>query len=480
MVNLPVTAKNDHQPSTDDESVDDTKITTSSPSPHSTGGTDSAYNKSSSAAVEDDHVGLRPTDILLGRGSGANQSEGNTQFRNTVWDTFKEYLLEHRKKEATTGGGENTTIEDTDEALFRPLDAATKNQLARRILHKIHANNGRFLRRLSRLEAQRVVLGEAIAGEANSMYVEITSKKAVEKIKQSLRFQIDQRDRLRSGPNQKKRTDEDRKNGIEVPPTKKARTQMTKHASAGTSEAWRRDANDLLLPPHQPSPLGASLLSGLTHTPGAFDYAIISALQGRPSVASTLLSPAAAGRHHLLSQLLPLPPGDVLAAASASTSRQQREQEQRLASLLVSAGVRSPGPYAGSVGNGLSSYKLDALTDLILRERSELASINAASTELASRIHQKRLERLLLDAAAAQDGLGTTRGLEPLFRQTTPASTLAAASSSSLLADRLNPALLFGGSVLGSGITAADPLIPTVGYNPNYSLLHETQLRKGL
>jgi hypothetical protein len=480
MVNTPVTS-NDHRPSSGNESVDatpkikapllgaslsdckertSTKVTalssssSSPPSTHPHGALDGI-----AADDDDDVTGLKPNDILLGRGSGPNQSAGNTIFRNLVWNTFKEYLSEQQKE--TTGV--DTIIEDDDEAVFRPLDATTKNQIARRILDTIHTSNGRFLRRLNSLEAQRMVKRDATLGEENFMHVEISTKEAIEKIKQSLRFQIDQRQKFRSMSNQK-RPAEDLHDDDNVPPAKRAQTSAEPFIP-GSTGLRIRDVNDFLVPP--PSALSNNLLSGLSRT-SVIDYAIISALQDRRlSVGPPLLGQASPSSHRqLLSRGLP-PPTDVLGEASVATSSLQRQELQQLASLSATSSVYSSGSYF----NSAPWYnKLDAITELILREKAKLASINAASNELAMRIRQNHLQRMYHQGG--QEGLAIGRSPQPLSALT-PASTIAA---SNFIADQFGTSSIFRGRVIGNG--AADPPFPVIGFHPSYSQMNEEHLRK--
>jgi hypothetical protein len=167
--------------------------------------------------------GLRKYDVLTGRGSGPNQSQGNTLFRQMVWETYQEYLqsLERKGNILSPQHGFHSRADRDSNIFRRPLDGNAKNLLARQILAKVQEHNGRFLRRicpedfrnLSEEEQSRVVRvpvephlakapskmgssseddeGPASTSARVNLYIELSSKETLEKIKQSLRFQVD-------------------------------------------------------------------------------------------------------------------------------------------------------------------------------------------------------------------------------------------------------------------------------------------------
>ncbi|KAG7370172.1 hypothetical protein IV203_027918 [Nitzschia inconspicua] len=171
--------------------------------------------------------GLRKYDVLTGRGSGPNQSQGNTLFRQIVWETYREYL---QSLDVERGSLPVTPHHQNPNASRRPLDGNIKNLLARIILSKVQDHQGRFLRRickedfrsLSEDEKSRVVqvpLDSATVktlsppftkkepqehtssplSQKVNLYVELSVKETLEKIKQSLRFQVDRCEQQNEG-----------------------------------------------------------------------------------------------------------------------------------------------------------------------------------------------------------------------------------------------------------------------------------------
>ena len=100
-------------------------------------------------------TGLRPHDVLLGRGSGCNDYEGNVRFRSLVDEHKREYL-------STTSNRED------------------KRRIAQKIFDQITMNGGRFLKK----EAKRKVNGIIVN---RGVYLQVHYKVAMEKVKQALR-----------------------------------------------------------------------------------------------------------------------------------------------------------------------------------------------------------------------------------------------------------------------------------------------------
>jgi hypothetical protein len=99
---------------------------------------------------------LNPNDVLFGRGSGPNDHEGNIKFRDLVSSNKPEYLsTSHRQ---------------------------TKANIARGIVDKVFAQNGRFLKKMENADAQRISLPSGI-----DAYVVVDSDTIMEKAKQALR-----------------------------------------------------------------------------------------------------------------------------------------------------------------------------------------------------------------------------------------------------------------------------------------------------
>jgi hypothetical protein len=107
---------------------------------------------------------LRPTDVLLGRGSRTDKYPGNIAFREVVSRCKRDY---------------RTTV-----------DPEAKSTIAEYIIGQVEKNHGRFLRRIEPYSNEAVALG--IAGnesKSKSVWVMIDKYAAIEKTKQALREQ---------------------------------------------------------------------------------------------------------------------------------------------------------------------------------------------------------------------------------------------------------------------------------------------------
>jgi hypothetical protein len=129
-------------------------------------------------------TGLNPNDVLMGRGSGANLKHGNIRFRQMVSDKYDEEMSRIECK----------TMEGI---------AAVKIKVANDVLQEIKSNGGRFLRKaLKPAGANQDGSGKHSNErevEGYIVYEEISDKEAAEKIKQTLRFQIERRNGYRTG-----------------------------------------------------------------------------------------------------------------------------------------------------------------------------------------------------------------------------------------------------------------------------------------
>jgi hypothetical protein len=161
---------------------------------------------SPSLKVPVDKGGLRAADVLMGRGTGPSQSHGNIRFRALVTETHASYLREE--------GGRS----DLRSPSYPPvtascgMDAAAKKKVAYRVLCKIRAEKGRFLQRLTRQDADHICSGSldevpAIVIDCASndrqhedLYMEISDRKAIDKIKLTLRFLLEQKARNKRRP----------------------------------------------------------------------------------------------------------------------------------------------------------------------------------------------------------------------------------------------------------------------------------------
>lgn len=99
---------------------------------------------------------LRPTDVLLGRGSGPNDHEGNKRFRLMVAERKVEYMATNHR--------------------------LTKAKIAQEIVDGVYRVNGRFLRKLEGDEAKTYGIPDGV-----DAYVAATEATIMEKAKQALR-----------------------------------------------------------------------------------------------------------------------------------------------------------------------------------------------------------------------------------------------------------------------------------------------------
>jgi hypothetical protein len=132
--------------------------------------------------------GLSDKDILMGRGSGPSQYKGNIWFRGVVWKTCEEYLKEETSQQ--------------------PMDTSVKTRLSKLSFKKITDEGGRFLQKITKNEAKIlkdnqdddglvVVLhsDELVSNQhQTSFYVRVDEKQVLLKIKQTIRFLVDQRE----------------------------------------------------------------------------------------------------------------------------------------------------------------------------------------------------------------------------------------------------------------------------------------------
>jgi hypothetical protein len=103
---------------------------------------------------EDVVTGLKPDDVLLGRGIGPNEHQGNVKFREIVSSLRSEYLATNKRK--------------------------AKDKIAHKAIQIIKTRKGRFLRKMNEPASKHV--------GAKDVYVIADEKTAVEKTKQALRF----------------------------------------------------------------------------------------------------------------------------------------------------------------------------------------------------------------------------------------------------------------------------------------------------
>mmetsp|Transcript_106517 Transcript_106517/g.159349 ORF Transcript_106517/g.159349 Transcript_106517/m.159349 type:complete len:369 (-) Transcript_106517:125-1231(-) len=109
---------------------------------------------------------LGPYDVLLGRGTGPNENQGNVRFREILKDTMGKYT--------------------------RPGYAMSKAQIAREVLDQVQARNGNFVRKLGKGESGVIPSPSEPynSRSKNFLYVIVPDSVAIEKTKQSIRFQI--------------------------------------------------------------------------------------------------------------------------------------------------------------------------------------------------------------------------------------------------------------------------------------------------
>jgi hypothetical protein len=143
---------------------------------------------------------LRANDVLFGRGSGPNQYEGNRRFRSVVWETFQDYLQGEQARHFRQG-------KMLDSSFPTSLSAGTKSRLCRIVREKITRMHGRFLQKVTSAEAMPHAYYNLICvtqsgecenedgkGPCRDTYYKIVDERQVlDKIKQTLRFLLDQK-----------------------------------------------------------------------------------------------------------------------------------------------------------------------------------------------------------------------------------------------------------------------------------------------
>ncbi|KAG7369481.1 hypothetical protein IV203_027227 [Nitzschia inconspicua] len=128
--------------------------------------------------------GLSPEDVLLGRGTGSNDHDGNVRFRAIV----KQVL-----RQSSAPSAINCTLNPSNKA------ACTKSSMAATVLSIVHERGGQFVRKASKAEivayfgpkANAVVTTSADEKMVSSFnwYVVVPRQVALEKAKQSFRHQ---------------------------------------------------------------------------------------------------------------------------------------------------------------------------------------------------------------------------------------------------------------------------------------------------
>jgi hypothetical protein len=159
---------------------------------------------------------LHENDVLLGRGTGPNTSPGNVRFRRIVWETFQEQLAAKSpasssslKKTTNDKGCEESAVPHDESTRKKdaeiegaaeppPLDSRTKNEVALKVLSKFQeAGQGRFLKKLTKAEAVSFAAtsphqsDKVLWSTKHGLYEEVSNKEVLEKIKLTLRFQIE-------------------------------------------------------------------------------------------------------------------------------------------------------------------------------------------------------------------------------------------------------------------------------------------------
>ena len=154
---------------------------------------------------------LGPYDILLGRGTGPNEHPGNVRYRELVKSTMLKYSAS--ASEGKCGHSDQKANEEEDGNT--PAVSIAKQQIIQEILNDIHSFGGQFVRKLTR-EETRVVqqhhssMWSSMMMESSQkntkqkkksrkklidLYVVVTNAMAVEKTKQSIRFQLHKTER---------------------------------------------------------------------------------------------------------------------------------------------------------------------------------------------------------------------------------------------------------------------------------------------
>jgi hypothetical protein len=113
--------------------------------------------------------GLGVNDILLGRGTGPNANQGNVRFRKLLEEMIVEKLQDPSRS------------------------MVSKTAVAMEVLQTIKERKGRFVRKLTS-EERRYVLGTRSGknkeGKNKDIFVVVADKLALEKIRHSIRFQL--------------------------------------------------------------------------------------------------------------------------------------------------------------------------------------------------------------------------------------------------------------------------------------------------
>lgn len=104
---------------------------------------------------------LNPHDVLLGRGSGYNDYEGNILFRNVVAERKREYMSTAKRED--------------------------KKRIAHEVFGQINSTGGRFLKRRIKKKVRGVIIDHGV-------YFQVEFKVALEKCKQALRQNWDTSD----------------------------------------------------------------------------------------------------------------------------------------------------------------------------------------------------------------------------------------------------------------------------------------------
>ncbi|KAG7342411.1 hypothetical protein IV203_007504 [Nitzschia inconspicua] len=146
-----------------------------------------------------EHV-MTEYDILLGRGSGPNMQRGNMNLRKLVWQV---YIDELRAAAPRYQGFSFTTGNDGKTSAFPLPVSAVKSRICKEVLSIIKARNGKFLKKVSLDSSQSE--GSKSTADKSTVYlirnhnypscyaVEVSKQEAKDKIRQALRFQMDQR-----------------------------------------------------------------------------------------------------------------------------------------------------------------------------------------------------------------------------------------------------------------------------------------------
>jgi hypothetical protein len=99
---------------------------------------------------------LQATDVLIGRGSGPNDHEGNILFRSLVRDRKSEYMATNHRQ--------------------------TKTKIAREVIDTVLAQNGRFMKKIDPAEAKKLGIPKGV-----DAWCPVNKMTVMEKAKQALR-----------------------------------------------------------------------------------------------------------------------------------------------------------------------------------------------------------------------------------------------------------------------------------------------------